>query len=296
MTTQPTPKVRTIKGSPFPSVEILLRRLETPAQYFEVDPTRKSTIVGASGTRLTIFPQSFCDSQDRILDKPASLQLREVFSRKDILLSNKMTTSENRLLESAGQLWLSASYEGQVLDLVYPIGVDLPVKSGLRNPLAVRLFSGGAASTHSISPKVSFDWRQVDKKNLPITHIANKKYYRFWLYQFNWINCNNSISRRKGRSMVSAKAVSRVEEFDDLMAFLVLSNSQSMARMHRTNDHFTAFNIPSKLSAKVLMIGLHQGIIYFGLKEIEKTTNSLVYVRMEPVSLNGLSQKLDSIG
>ena len=95
--------------------------------------------------------------------------------------------------------------------------------------------------------------------------------------------------------MVSAKAVSLVEEFDDLMAFLVFSNTTAMSRMHRTNDHFTAFNIPSKFGARVLMIGMHQDVIYYGVRQIEKTTNCQVFVHMEPVTSAELSKKLDLI-
>ena len=282
-------------GSPYSLVTTLLKRLQAPAQSFEVDPRRQATFVGRQGTRLTVFPNAFRDANGRIMGEPVELQLREVFTKKEILLSNKMTTSNNRLLESAGQLWAAAFHEGQLLDLTYPISVEIPVKPGLRNPLSVRLYAGSTASIRSFSPDVLFDWRLSDKKTIPIRRISKEKYYRFWLYQFNWINCKNAISRRKGRNMVSAKAVSLVEKFDDLMAFLIFSDTESMARMHRTNDHFTAFNIPSKFEAQVLMIGMHQGVVYYGAKEIKRTANCQVFVRMEPVTSTELSRKLDAL-
>ena len=293
MTTRP--KVRTTEESPYRLVATLLKRLEEPAQCFEVDPKRQTTLVGRLGTRLTIFPKAFRDAKGNIMDMPVELQLREHFSKKDIFLSNKMTTSRDRLFESAGQLWVAAFYEGRPLDLTYPISVELPVRPGLRNPLNVRLYSGSTASTRSFVPDVSFDWQLSDKKTLPIRRVLEKKYYRFWLYQFNWINCKNTISRRKGRGMISAKAVSLVKKFDDLMAFLVFSNTTSMSRMLQTNDHFTAFNIPSKFGARVLMVGVHQDVIYYGVREIKKTTNCQVFVHMEPVTSSELSKKLDLI-
>lgn len=295
MTTQPKPKIRTMKGSPYRKVETLLKRLESPAQVFEIDPGRKTTIVGEQGTRLTIFPHAFRDARKGLVDRPVKLQLREVFSKKDILLSNKMTTSQDRLLESAGQLWVAAFYEGQLLDLTYPISIELPVKSALRNPLSVRIYSGSTASTRGFEPEATFDWRLSDKKALPIRRLSVKKYYRFWLYQFNWINCKNALSRRKGRSMVSAKAVSLIEQFDDLQAYLVLSGAEAMARMHRTKDRFAAFNIPAHFAARVLMIGIHEGVIYYGEREITKTGNCQVFVRLEPLTSRELGEKLEKL-
>ena len=295
MTNYPTPRVRTIKGNPYAFVGHLLRQLEGPAQTFEIDPRRKTTFLGQHGTRLTINPHSFCDRFGQLVSEPLTLHLREVFTKTDLLLSNKMTASEDRVMESAGQLWLLATRKKEVLELIQPICVDLPVKPGLRNPLSVRLYRGSTAYTRGFYPEDLFDWSQVDAKPLPINRTGGKKYFRFWLYQFNWINCLASISRRKGRNMVSAKPVSPVKKFDDLMAFLIFSDNASIARMYHTNGHYTAFNIPGKQTVKVLMVGTYEGLVYYGSRTIRKTSNCQVFVEMQEVSKSNLIAKLNAL-
>ena len=95
--------------------------------------------------------------------------------------------------------------------------------------------------------------------------------------------------------MVSARQVSHIEKFDDLVAYLVFKDLNSVTRMYPGEHHFTSFNIPVKQAATVVMMGLHQKQLYFGTQAIDRTSNKIVYVNLDGGSESQLLTVLDEL-
>jgi len=294
MITDPTPVVRTISGSPYRTFEEFFLKNGAEAQVFRINPTRITTIVGKKGIRLTFSPFSLCDVFGKPTTETVTIKLIEINTRPGMLRADKVTISEDRLLESAGQFFIQASQNFLPIELNQPIAVELPLNNTLRNPLAMRLYEGSISTTRSFGSERAFDWKPVGAgKALKIKKRGNQKYCTFELDQFKWFSCNHQLARRASRTMVSAKMICPVQELDDQVAFLVVQDVNAVARMYPAGKKFTIFNVPVKKPVQVLILGLHQGQLYFGRVLIEKTSSRLVPVPMHPVSEQDLLAAID---
>lgn len=284
MMAQPNPTVRIWRSSPYRSFEEFFSKNGVGAQYFSLDPFRRTTIIGRCGTRFTFYPFSLVDHTGKLIEKEVEVKLTEVYSKKEMILTDKVTTSEDRLLESGGQFCIEAFYEGQPVHLNAPLTVEVPVRCKLRNALAMHLFQGSISKTRGFQAERGFDWTQASNKPLSIRKIGQRKFFYFQITDFNWWNCDFYFSKRCSKTMVSARHVCHHDDFDDMVAFLAFDHLNSVARLYRGEHSFTSFNIPAKQSATMLMMALRDGQLYFGKRHISKTSNKLIYVKLEEVS------------
>lgn len=292
MLTEHKPVLRTIQGSPFRTLDEFLFQHGPKAQLFQIDSSRMTTIVGEQGARLTILPDSFSDINGKFVDGPVEIHLKEVISRAEMILADKTATSEDRILESAGQLWVQATQGNGLLQLRRPMVVDLPVRKNLRNPLAMRLFVGSTPTVKAFHSDKDFDWKLWSDKPVAIRKVNGHKYYHFNLERLNWANCDYFVSRRGGKSMVTVKPENPVETMDKQIAFLAFEDINSVARMYPGIHGFTALNIPNQLSATAVVIGMHQGQLFFGHHFFSRFSDRLAHVRMRAVTDQELLETL----
>ncbi|MBK7873236.1 MAG: hypothetical protein IPJ74_22480 [Saprospiraceae bacterium] len=218
-----------------------------------------------------------------------------MFDKGEMILNNLMTTSENRLLVSAGQFFLQVTQNQQPLELTEPLKVEIPIHSKLSNTVAARLFEGSFSTMLPFTAEKVFDWKLLQTKPLKIRKIADKKYLHFTIKRFNWYSCQYFYTKKPSRNMVSARCLSDVECFDDQAAFIVFRDIHSVAPMYFNGNKFTTFNIPSNLAASVIIIGLKDQELFFGQCPIERISSQSVSVQMEAVSESKLLATLHSL-
>lgn len=295
MTTEQVPLLKKLHGPPHLRLKELLALHGPPAQAFRINPEKRTLITGAGGTRLTFAPYSITNASGQPVAGMAEIILKEVFTQGDMILADRPTASEDRLMESGGQLMIYASQKQQLLALSQPLEVDLPVRRHLRNPVAMRLFVGGVSTFLAYSYGSNFDWRMASEKPVRIHKIEGRKYYNFQLWEFNWADCDFFVAQRSARCMVTARPISTLEKFDNLLAYLVFKDVHAVARMYPGINGCTAVNIPEKLSATAHLVGLSNGQLYYGNGFIQRARDKLVSVKMQPVQereLIGLLREL----
>jgi len=252
-------------------------------QSFSIDANRMTTLVSQASTRFTFYPGGFQRLTGAEVTGEVQVQIKEVFRKSDMILTDLMTTSEDRLLESAGHFHIQASQEGIPLQLAIPIAVEMPLSAQVANPLATRLFTGLFSNMFNATSNKLFDWRLLVNKSLKVRKIAGKKYYHFYITDLKWFSCSHLHTRRALRTMVSARCVSAIEDFEEQAAFIVFKNINSVARMYPNINRFTALHIPVNQAATIILIGFRQGEWFYGAHSMEKTSSQLVSVKVEPV-------------
>ncbi len=279
-----TPVVRTLSGSPYRSFGEFFTKNGTAAQSFLINPSRRTTIIGAQGTRLTFFPLSFCDVSGNPVQEEVEIKLIEIFSRPMVVCSGKASTSQDRFLETAGLIYLQGSQNLLPLELSRPVAVELPVATSLRNPLGMRLYAGSTSTTRPFSAEKVFDWKPVENQDVRVRKIGDRKHFTFELDHFNWFSCSYLFAKRANRTMVSARMISPVRKLDDQVALLVFKEVNAVGRMYLSGNKFTLFNVPANMPASVVVMGLEGGTLYYGRNDLEKTSSQLVHVPMDPIS------------
>jgi hypothetical protein len=270
--------------------------ISTAPQQYSIDPSRHSMVIGEGGTRFNFTAQGLEDESGAPASGLVTLQLWELYSKRAMLLGMRPTFSEDRLLESAGQILLLARQNGRPLRLCRPLSVEMPLPEGSRNPLSMRLYTGATAATRPFRAERSFDWRLAEPKAVKIKKIGQRKYFAFELREFNWATCANLLARKAARVMISARPVCAVDVFDELSAYICFGDYNAAAGLFPSGSGFTIFNIPVGLRADIIMLGARQGRFYFGQTCIAKTSGRMVYVPMYPAGEIEIIERLDAIG
>lgn len=253
-------------------------------QTFFINASRESMLVSASGIRFIFNSFGFQDFAGNDVTGEVQIKIKEVLQKGEMMLSNRMTTSEDRLLESAGQFCIEATQEGIPLQLSLPIAVEMPFNKKLANPLAARLYIGSFSEGLTATDHKMFDWRLVVDRKLNVKNINGNRYYSFYLTELNWFACSHLQPRRVTRTMVSARCISPIEDWEAQVAFLVFKNINAVVRMYPGFNRFTALNIPVNQAAEVVIIGFRQGVWFYGAYPIEKTASQIVAAKVEPVA------------
>jgi hypothetical protein len=283
-----SPNVSKTFGRPLEKLEDFFADNRLSPQVITIDPCRQTTIVGKEGTHINIPPYSLINFSGHLVTEAVQVYLLEVFSKREIVLSQTFTSSEDKLLDMGGQVFLQASHNKLPLRLIKPWSIDVPFRLGVRNPVSMRLFQRSTGMTRTFSESPLFDWTSAEKKKLPIRKINGSKFYRFYLLDFQWVACASLQSKRHHHSMVTAKYINAVGPLEDSMAILSLDNRRSVVRMHASGHRFTSFNLPLKEPAHLLIFGLIEGRFFAGMKHIPALSNKLERVELQPVDESDL--------
>ncbi len=270
----------------FRSLHEFLNRQASPAQVFRIDAGRMSVIEGDRGLRLAFQPFSFSAMEGRLVDGPVDIHLREVFTRAEIILAGKATTSEDCIMESLGQFWIQATQGASRLELLRPLRCSLPLEKSLANPLAVKLFKGSDKPTvRACHADKYFDWELEPNVSVAIDKAGGaRRYGHFELRQLGWGSCAYFLNPRGGRYMLTLRPEAMEYNPRHQAAYLVFDGIDAVARMYPGAHGFTALNIPGKLSATAVLIGMDQGQLYYGQNFIGRISDRLSHVRMRPVA------------
>lgn len=279
------------QGGQLFAFQSFLQAHSLPRQSFAINPSRRTTIVGQQGTRLTFFPGSFANSVGHVETNEVTVFLREAFTKDEMIFTGLPTTSEDRLLESAGQFHLAAYSKAGELTLRKAITVELPIRDEIGNPMAMRLFSGSSSSTRAYRSGFNFDWKLATEPHLSLVKNIGKRYFHFSIDTLNWWNCD-SFHKARQKVMLSVKMETLVEEFDDKLAFLVFKDINAVVRMYPTGRRFSAINIPTQLTATLLVLAAAKGQLYVGEAEIMRTSNRMLRLPIEPTSEVELIRKI----
>lgn len=123
-----------IKAQPGAAV---LSTEKLPSQKFVINPERDTIIKGKSGTVLRIYKNTFINEDGKPVTGNIEIELREAYTPADIVIAGLTTTSDGRLLETEGMIYVNASSGGQQLEIANDkfIGVIAPagkVKKGMQ--------------------------------------------------------------------------------------------------------------------------------------------------------------------
>lgn len=123
------------------SVYDCLKDHQKAAQFFDIDNSRDTSVMGAEQTKLFIPANIFKTSGGKVA-KNVRIELTEFYENSDILFSNLTTrTTDDQLLETSGMFYLGASNEEGSLELRKGAAIDVGVPD-IKELQEVKLFDG----------------------------------------------------------------------------------------------------------------------------------------------------------
>jgi hypothetical protein len=257
-------------------------------QTFTVDPATTQTITGNQGTQVTFSANSFVDAQGVAVTGSVTVELKEIFSKGDMIWSDRMTTSNNQLLESGGELYLKATSGGQEVFMNQNYLMNVPIKSATSNPFAMQLFEGQTVAD-------TFSWTPVDSTWVGVDTINNN--YNVYFDSLKWINCDYFYNSGT-LSTVNAEPTGHGVTLTDVRAFMVFTNINSVAPMNASGNLFTSgssYSAPVGEAVTIVIIGMDGTQFFLGTVSTTVTNANTISVPMSAVSETQLQAAIDAL-
>ncbi len=123
------------------AISQLLDSLRPPIQRFSINGKKDTVVVGSVGILVAISSGTFSNSKGEIVSGKIHLNLVEVKSFPDIISAGLQTTSGERILQTAGMIFIDALSKGESLQ-IRP-GKSIVMKmSGQRSFINAKVFTG----------------------------------------------------------------------------------------------------------------------------------------------------------
>lgn len=235
-------------------------KFSVPAQNFTGNAGTAFSITGTKGIKLDFPANAFLDANGNAVSGSIKLTLKEVLSKRDIMLSGKMTESGGMLLVSGGEFQILAFQNGQALRLNPAAEVITKVPTTLSTaPMDLFEFKGSTASDST--------WVQNQKARI----ASAPSYYQFALPSFGWVNCDYFYSNPNPKTTITASPAytGAVPSIKDQRAYLIFDDINTVvglpfeASLNKHRSYLNSMPIGSKGKLVIISVGTND-VIYFG--------------------------------
>lgn len=161
------------------------------SQTFAINATNYNQIVGAKNTKITIPGGCLIDKYGHTVTGNANIELKEIYSKGDMILSNATTTTATGMLESGGEIYLKVRQNGE--DLRVKPGYSISVSFPTTNPVGgMQLFTGAFVANTNLAADSALVWTPVDSTaaNIVQDSFSSYTFYDFPVDSFGWTNCD----------------------------------------------------------------------------------------------------------
>lgn len=145
-----------VNGNPLNTVtystaQDYLNAKNVPLQSFTVNASSGGSFTGAKGTEVIIAPNTFIHYDGSPVAGSVQVQLKEVFSARDMIFSGVYPVSYGSILKSGGEFFLQASQDGIPVDVQAGQLVEVNMPAQDVDPNMMLFFGAGDADPDSLN-------------------------------------------------------------------------------------------------------------------------------------------------
>lgn len=258
----------------------LFAAFRSAPQQLTVTAGTYQTVKGAKGTKLTFYPHSFKDENgNTITSGTINLQLVEMYKPGDMIANRATTQYKDDILESGGQIHLTASQNGKpVYAGKYGIGYgNASSKPGMA------LFPGNTNNEDSL---VTWTDPLASVGSFCVTGTYDTAMmgliYKFdSSTKFGWINCDRFYSYTGAKTKVSLTTGDKKLDASNTQVLIVLPSLNSVAAMRsydagsRRFELGGSYMLPEGLTAHFIVMGNKNGTYYYYEKLNQTITTNM---------------------
>lgn len=255
-------------------------RFSVATQKFNGTAGAAFSITGAKGMKFDFPANAFLDASGNPITGNVVISLKEVLSKRDIVLSGKVTQSNGHLLITGGEFQILASQNGQALKLNPAVAVDVKVPTTL-NTDPMDLFVWG--------PTAAADSTWVLDQKARVASSTN--FYQFNLPSFGWINCDYFYNNPNPKTTITASPVyaGAAPSIKDQRAYMVFDDIKSVAGLPfqlSINKHQSYLNsMPIGLKGKLIILSTDvNDVIYFGQTSFTVSADLHLNINVAPAT------------
>jgi hypothetical protein len=231
------------------------------SQFFDINAGVSQYVTGNKGTKIYIFANTFLDQSNHYVSGTVHLELKEIYSKKDMILSNVTTTASDGHLISGGMVYVNAKQNGnqlkiapnKYLGIAYPKPASItgyPMRTWYgkfdvqKNMMVWNLPDSISDSTYNVVSQPVYD------------STNSTYYYNLPADSLNWINCDYFYSQQPLTDVTVT--VPSIYNDTNTALFIVFSNMNLAAKFWNYNNHVYnlggGYNVPVGINATVISV------------------------------------------
>lgn len=248
-------------------------KLSQPAmQNFNINAGQFASIIGAKGTKVFFYPTTFKNKNGQVVSSgTVTIVLQEMLKGADMILANKTTTSDGKLLQSGGQILLKAYQNNE--ELFINAAAKPTVKIPASNSAPMNLFYGNVTANDTLAGDSTINWTPADTSGQVTILQDSFGLYNFQIDSFTYINCDYFYG--SGQPLTDVSVVVPTQYVDSNTAvFIFFPTINSVSRFHEFNATTHTFNlgwgykIPIGLSAKIVVVSQIGSQYYYDMQAV----------------------------
>ncbi len=270
------------------NVQALLNNLATPVQSYTVNATNYSFYVCANGTKIMIYPNAFLTKSGAPVSGIVNIEVKDVLSKKDMILNNALPVSNGQLLVSGGEVYFNATQGGQQLKMNPASSVTYYVPAGNTPSYQMSEFYANAPANLS-NTNLNWNAAQTGTNNVnPIQDTSGAGgggsvfYYNFQSDSMNWSNCDYFYSMPGAKTTCTVNTLGSFDN-SNTAVFLSMNGVAALVRLNSTSysslsQAFVSYSnsIPVGSNYTIVAISFDGTNYFYGSQAVTMTTNMVI--------------------
>ncbi len=274
------------------------------SQKFTIDAQTQQNLKAADGTIIKIAPNSFVTKNGEVVQGEVDFEVKEVYKRSDMVLSNAHTVANDQILISGGEMYMGATRNGEALMLANnkPISVEMPVATdGPTNQNTnMQLFYGrpngntvnwNLGSTNSTTPTSN-------------SNVNSGQSYNFNVGAMGWMNCDQFM-RTQGNNTKVIVNVPRQFDTTNTAVFVVFKGQNTVTRFDNFSAASNTYNVGSfytrwyslPVGSEVTIVAIAEidGQHYSSMSRTVLANNHVENLMFEPTTMDIFKKEMEKL-
>jgi len=275
--TQPTPTFSNANAI------ALLNNLATPLQTYTINATNYHSFTCTNGTMINIFPNAFLTQSGAAVTGVVTIEVKDILSKKDMILNNAMPISNGQLLVSGGEVYFNATQNGQKLKMNPASYVNMKVPTGIASSnQMLEFYSPGSSNLATIN----LNWATATD-SIPIAVTTTTaggfgSYYDFYCDSVTWTNCDYFYNTSGAKTTCTVNLTGSFDN-SNTVVFMAMNGVNTMAKINSasytaTSQSFVSYtnSMPEGVSYTVVAISFDGTNYYYTSQVITLTTDMII--------------------
>ncbi len=260
------------------------QQTQVQSQTFAVTAGQFSQVTGAKSTQLYIYPGSLVLPNGNAATGSVQVELKELYTHGDMILSNATTTSGSQLLQSGGELYITATQNGQNLLINHnsPIQAYMPATGN--GVSGMQRFTGQVVSNNTAAGNM-INWGLLANDTALAPLIWDSAQggmflaYAIAIDSFGWTNCDQFPTQTNGGADVGVQLPTGFDN-TNTSVYMIFNAANTIAPADRWSAPIYKFhsgeNTPLGLNISIVAVSQKGTNYYYSILQ-EVTSAGAVY-------------------
>ncbi|MES2131660.1 MAG: hypothetical protein V4506_04875 [Bacteroidota bacterium] len=264
------------------NIEAIINNLGTPLETFTMNVANGTYYTCNNGTHILINPNSFMTPGYELVTGIVTITVKDILSKKDMILNNAFPVSNGNLLVSGGQLYFSAKQGNNSLrpNPDSPVYVSVPTVGTPSGDM--KLF---VASSPSNLSQTNLNWMPNNSNILlsastPGTPANEYGYDLSFSDSIHWTNCDHFYNAPVAKTTCTV-LTSGVANSTNTIAFISMNGQRILARLYPNTSTLYSFasysnSIPIGSNYTIGVICYDGTNYYYGSQQMTMTADMII--------------------